>query len=178
MGWDILHSVEHYNRHNGKWGQDGRWEPAERIRVTYEPDKYGLAIKSVYNEYEYELCPCQSARDYAVFGILSGVRVRDENKMRSVFDLKPRGFPNDVHELSVAVLNHGAYPDTISWATLDELQTWLKKNRKNIIEDFGDGIENFKFMVDYLEKIRTDLEEKFEEDIPPTDIRLIFGYNY
>lgn len=177
MGWDILHSVEHY-RHNGDWGHDGRWEPAERIRVTYEPDKYGLAIESVYNESEYELCPCQSARDYAVFGILSGVRVRDEKKMRSVFDTKPRGFPNDAHELSVAVLNHGAYPDTISWATLDELQTWMKKNRKNIIEDFGDGIENFKFMVNYLEKIRTTLEEKFEEDIPPTDIRLIFGYNY
>lgn len=172
MGWDILHSVEHYNRHNG------RWEPAERIRVTYETDKYGLAIKSVYNESEYDLCPYQSARDYAVFGILSGVRVRDENKMRSVFDLKPRGFPKDAHELSVEVVNHGAYPDTISWATLDELQTWLKKNRKNIIEDFGDGIENFKFMVDYLEKIRRDLEEKYEEDIPTTDIRLIFGYNY
>lgn len=172
MGWDILHSVERYNRHNG------RWEPAERIRVTYYPDKYGLAIESVYNEAEYDLCPCQSARDYAVFGILSGVRVRDEKKMRSVFDTKPRGFPNDAHELSVAVVNNGAYPDTISWATLDELQTWLKKNRKNIIEDFGYGIENFKFMVDYLEKIRTDLEEKYEEDIPPTDIRLIFGYNY
>ena len=172
MGWDILHSVERYNRHNG------RWEPAERIRVTYETDKYGLAIESVYNEAEYNLCPCQSARDYAVFGILSGVRVKDEKKMRSVFDLKPRGFPNDAHELSIAVLNHEAYPDTISWATLDELQTWLKKNRKNIIEDFDDGIENFKFMVDYLEKIRTNLEEKFEEDIPPTDIRLIFGYNY
>ena len=172
MGWDILHSVERYNCHNG------HWEPAERIRVTYENAKDGLKVESVYNEAEYELCPCQSARDYAVFGILSGVRVRDENKMRSVFDTKPRGFPNDVHELSIAVLTHGAYPDTISWATLDELQTWLKKNRKNIIEDFGDGIENFKFMVDYLEKIRTNLEEKFEEDIPPTDIRLIFGYNY
>lgn len=172
MGWDILHSVERYNHHNG------HWEPAERIRVTYETDKYGLAIKSVYNESEYDLCPCQSARDYAVFGILSGVRVRDEKKMRSVFDLKPRGFPKDAHELSVEVVNHGAYPDTISWATLDELQTWLKKNRKNIIEDFGDGIENFKFMVCYLEKIRRDLEEKYEEDIPHTDIRLIFGYNY
>ena len=52
------------------------------------------------------------------------------------------------------------------------------KNRKNILEDFGDDIENFKYMVDYLEKIRTNLEEKYEEDIPPTDIRLIFGYNY
>ena len=172
MGWDILHSVERYNPHNG------RWEPAERIRVTYENAKDGLEVESVYNEAEYELCPCQSVRDYAVFGILSGVRVRDEKKMRSVFDTKPRGFPNDAHELSIEVLNREAYPDTISWATLDELQTWLKKNRKNIIEDFGDGIENFKFMVDYLEKIRTDLEEKFEEDIPPTDIRLIFGYNY
>ena len=172
MGWDILHSVERYNRHNG------RWEPAERIRVTYENNKYGLLVASVYNEAEYDLCPCQSARDYAVFGILSGVRVRDEKKMRSVFDTKPRGFPKDAHELSVEVVNHGAYPDTISWATLDELQTWMKKNRKNIHEDFGDGIENFKFMVCYLEKIRRDLEEKYEEDIPPTDIRLIFGYNY
>ena len=172
MGWDILHSVERYNHHNG------HWEPAERIRVTYETDKYGLLIDSVYNESEYDLCPYQSAREYAVLGILSGVRVRDENKMRSVFDLNPRGFPEDAHELSVEVVNHGAYPDTISWATLDELQTWLKKNRKNIIEDFGDGIENFKFMVCYLEKIRRDLEEKYEEDIPPTDIRLIFGYNY
>lgn len=172
MGWDILHSVERHNPHNG------HWEPAEHIRVTYENNKYGLEVDSVYNEAEYDLCPCQSARDYAVFGILSGVRVRDEKKMRSVFDTKPRGFPKDAHELSVEVVNHGAYPDTISWATLDELQTWLKKNRKNIIEDFGDGIENFKFMVDYLEKIRTDLEEKYEEDIPPTDIRLIFGYNY
>ena len=172
MGWDILHSVERYNPHNG------RWEPAERIRVTYENAKDGLGVDSVYNEAEYELCPCQSVRDYAVFGILSGVRVRDEKKMRSVFDTKPRGLPKDAHELSIEVLNREAYPDTISWATLDELQTWLKKNRKNIIEDFGDDIENFKFMVDYLEKIRTDLEEKYEEDIPPTDIRLIFGYNY
>ena len=172
MGWDIFHSVERYNRHNGQW------EPAERIRVTYEPYKYGLAIESVYNEAEYELCPYQSARDYAVFGILSGVRVRDEKKIRTVFDLKPRGFPKDAHGLSVKVLNQGAYDDTISWATLEELQIWLKKNRKNIIEDFGDGIENFKYMVDYIEKIRTNLEEKFEEDIPPTDIRLIFGYNY
>ena len=61
MGWDILHSVERYNPHNG------HWEPAERIRVTYETDKYGLAIESVYNEAEYDLCPCQSVRDYAVF---------------------------------------------------------------------------------------------------------------
>ena len=172
MGWDILHSVERYNPHNG------HWEPAERIRVTYENAKDGLEVESVYNEAEYDLCPCQSVRDYAVFGILSGVRVRDEKKMRSVFDTKPRGFPKDAHELSVAVLNREAYPDTISWATLDELLTWLKKNRKNILEDFGDGIDNFKFMVDYLEKIRRDLEEKYEEDIPPTDIRLIFGYNY
>ena len=172
MGWDILHSVERCNRHNG------HWEPAERIRVTYENNKYGLKVESVYNEAEYDLCPCQSVRDYAVFGILSGVRVKDEKKMRSVFDTKPRGFPKDAHELSIEVLNREAYPDTISWATLDELQTWLKKNRKNIIEDFGDGIENFKFMVNYLEKIRTNLEEKYEEDILPTDIRLIFGYNY
>ena len=172
MGWDILHSVERYNPHNGQW------EPTERIKVTYENAKYGLEVDSVYNEAEYDLCPYQSARDYAVFAILRGVRVKDEEKMRAVFDKNPRGFPKDAHELSVEVLNHGAYPDTISWATLEELQTWLKKNRKNIIEDFGDCIENFELMVDYIEKIRVDLEEKFEEDIPPTDIRLIFGYNY
>ena len=172
MGWDILHSVERYNPHNG------RWEPTERIKVTYENTKYGLEVDLVYNEAEYDLCPNQSTRDYAVFAILSGVRVQDEEKMRSVFDKNPRGFPKDAHELSVEVVNPGAYPDTISWATLEELQTWLNKNRDTIIEDFGDSIENFELMVGYIEKIRTDLEEKFEEDIPPTDIRLIFGYNY
>ena len=172
MGWDILHTVERYNPHNG------RWEPAERIQITYENTKYGLVIDSVYNQAEFDLCPYKSTRDYAVFAILSGVHVEDKAKMRSVFNRIPRGFPEDAHQLSFEVLNHGAYPDTISWATLDELQTWLSNNRENIIEDFDDYLENFELMVDYIEKIRTDLEEKFEEDIPPTDIRLIFGYNY
>ena len=172
MGWDILHTVERYNPHNGQW------EPAECIQVTYENTKCGLVIDSVYNQAEFDLCPYKSTRDYAVFAIRSGVHVEDKAKMRSVFNRIPRGFPEDVHQLSFEVLNRGAYPDTISWATLDELQTWLSNNRENIIEDFDDYLENFELMVDYIEKIRIDLEEKFEEDIPPTDIRLIFGYNY
>lgn len=178
MGWDIVYAYEYRNR-------DGKWEPAGRVSTSYAPNYDGMKDEWTTFDPSIDLLNGGSTRNYSVFGILSGARVKDPKALENVFCLKARGYPGGVNPLTVKVLSDEAFADTISWATLKELEEWSETNRVKITNAFGIDMANEFFdMVSNLDKARKDLISNFNflntEDvsIPSEDFRLVYGYNY
>ena len=175
MGWDIVYMTEFYNK------KTKQWQPAQDVQLFYTPSADGMTLESCRNVGEYDLLAGKSTRDYNVFRILSGVRLENEESSVAVFNTDPKGFPEDVHELTRNVLNCDAYDDTINYATLAELETYFEEKKEDIVKYFGSEYTAFLWFIDALNKIRIELIERMNDDdflVRKDEFRIIYGYNY
>lgn len=115
MGCDIHMYVE--------YRLDGKWVSGDLFEINPYYPKYGP---------EYRLVELYGYRDYALFGILAGVR---EPEMPRIAD--PRGLPRDCNDLIKKEYEHWELDaHSCSWVTLQELID-TQKETTGILDSVG-----------------------------------------
>nr|QBK86130.1 MAG: hypothetical protein LCMAC101_07250 [Marseillevirus LCMAC101] len=135
MGCDIHIFVECKKSANG----EKRWVNVDKWKIL--PDYFDDSFEPTFEcEHLY------ADRNYYIFSILANVRNDDRVKYIS----KPRGLPSNVSKIvNKEYTEDGAY-HSCSWLTLDELKTFNKQNKQNILDPLINILQEKKESYDWM----------------------------
>jgi hypothetical protein len=162
MGCDIHSLAEKRSKYND---YSKEWEPILEplFKADYYSDKEPIGAWNT----PYTLSPYER-RNYEVFSVLSNTR--NDRDIKPIDE--PRGYPDDMHEVTKWYLeNEDIIDHSPSWLTIDEILNYPWDKTKS---EYYPGKTLADSASSLLENIET-LKRYAEEE--NCDVRIVFGYD-